>query len=108
MPYLSEVVVVVRVVHGVVLGTHDGLEVSPLKTRIRITIRERIVPEGRVRKVRQCEDTVVFTTHHSVVDVGGPHSGEEQQTHVGEVVHRQDEQPHHIRRCLETGRTIKR
>lgn len=28
--YLSEVVVVVCVVHGVVLGSHDGLEVSPL------------------------------------------------------------------------------
>jgi len=29
--YLSEVVVVVRVVHGVVLGPHDRLEVSPLR-----------------------------------------------------------------------------
>ncbi len=31
--YLSEVVVVVRVVHGVVLGPHDRLEVSPLHDR---------------------------------------------------------------------------
>ncbi len=31
--YLSEVVVVVCVVHGVVLGPHDRLEVSPLCDR---------------------------------------------------------------------------
>ena len=29
--HLSKVVVVVRVVHGVVLGSHDGLEVRPLQ-----------------------------------------------------------------------------
>ena len=45
-------------------------------------------------------------TYDCVMDVGGPHSGKEQQDHMGEVVHRENEQAHNIRRRLEGILTI--
>ncbi len=41
-----------------------------------------------------------MTTYHGVVDVGGPHSGEEQQEHVCQVMDREQEQANDIWRGL--------
>lgn len=50
--------------------------------------------EKRVMKLRLIQPEV---THHCVVDIGGPNPREKQQEHVGEVVHRNNEQTHDIR-----------
>lgn len=64
---LTEVAMVMGMVHRVVLGAHDGFRVTP----------------------------------HGIVDVRGPDTREEEQEHVGQVVHRHEEQANDVRAGLQ-------
>ena len=39
-------------------------------------------------------------TYHCIMNIGGPHPGEEKKAYMREVVNRHEEEEKHIRRCL--------
>lgn len=81
------------------LSLMKELYVSAKKEVPRGTSRMLAIAE-KSHDLARTKNEQAAATYHSVVDVGGPHAGEEKQADVSEVVDGQNEQTNHIRRRL--------